>query len=127
MPMIPIAAILMTAALACYSIGVWSERLGARLRPWHLWMFWSGFVCDSAGTELMRRVAGSFVFGLHSVTGATALLLMLGHATWATAVILRGDERALVTFHRVSVIVWAIWLVPFVSGMLLGQVTGGAS
>jgi uncharacterized repeat protein (TIGR03987 family) len=118
--MVRVAAVLMTAALAFYSIGVWSERLSARLKPWHLSMFWLGFVCDSAGTDLMWRIAGRFTFGLHSVTGAAALLLMFGHAAWATVVLSRRDERAILTFHRVSVVVWTIWLVPFFSGMLLG-------
>lgn len=120
MPMIRIAAVLMTAALTFYSVGVWSERLGARLKPWHLWMFWCGFTCDTVGTDMMRRVAGGFTFGLHSITGVTALVLMLGHAAWATVVLVRRDERAILTFHRVSIVVWTIWLIPFVSGMLLG-------
>jgi uncharacterized repeat protein (TIGR03987 family) len=83
-------------------------------------MFWLGLACDSAGTDLMWRVAGRFTFGLHAVTGATALLLMFGHAAWATVVLARRNEQAILTFHRVSVIVWTIWLVPFISGMLLG-------
>jgi uncharacterized repeat protein (TIGR03987 family) len=120
MATIRIAAALMTAALTFYSIGVWSERLGGRLRSWHLWMFWLGLVCDSAGTELMWRIAGRFTLGLHAVTGVTALLLMFGHAAWATAVVAGRDERALLTFHRVSVVVWTVWLIPFISGMLLG-------
>ena len=45
---------------------------------------------------------------------------MLLHATWATLVLLRRDERAILTFHRISVVVWAIWLVPFVTGIFLG-------
>ncbi len=120
MSTVRLAAALMTAALTFYSVGVWSERLGARLKGCHLWMFWLGFACDSAGTDLMWRLAGHFTFGLHSVTGAAALLLMFGHAFWATVVLVRRNERAIVTFHRVSVVVWTIWLVPFVSGMLLG-------
>ena len=112
-------ALFMVAALAFYTAGVWSERLSARLKPWHLAMFWLGLACDSLGTDRMRQLAGSLRLSFHSVTGVTALALMLGHAAWATAVVVRGDERALRTFHRVSVVVWTVWLVPFVSGAIL--------
>ena len=54
------------------------------------------------------------------MAGAVALLLMLAHAVWATAVVLRRDERAILSFHRISVVVWTIWLVPFFSGALFG-------
>ena len=112
-------ALFMVAALAFYTAGVWSERLAARLKPWHLAMFWLGLACDSIGTDRMRQLAGSLRLSFHGVTGGTALVLMLAHAVWATAVLARGSERAIRRFHRVSVVVWAVWLVPFVSGALL--------
>jgi len=113
------AAALMVGALVFYSVGVWSERLAARLRPWHLAMFWLGCACDSTGTEVMERMAGRFRPSFHGLTGAAALALMLAHAIWATVVLLRRSERAILTFHRISVVVWTVWLVPFVSGALL--------
>jgi len=118
--MVRAAILLMTAALTSYSVGVWSERLSARLKPWHLAFFWLGFVCDTFGTDLMWRLAGGFRPTFHGITGATALILMLLHASWATLVLLRRDERAILTFHRISIVVWAIWLIPFVTGFLLG-------
>jgi len=30
-------------------------------------------------------------------------------------------ERPIRTFHRVSITVWAIWLIPFVTGLILGH------
>jgi len=123
-PMVRAAVSLMVAALTFYSIGVWSERWTARLAPWHVVMFWLGFVCDTVGTDLMRRLAGGFQFNLHSLTGALALGLMLGHAVWASAVLTRHDERAKATFHRVSVAVWCVWLVPFITGMIIGRHLG---
>lgn len=119
-PAVRTGALFMLAALAFYSTGVWSERLAAHLRPWHLAMFWLGLVCDSIGTDRMRRMAGGLRLSFHGVTGALALLLMLGHALWATVVLLRRDERAVLTFHRISAVVWTVWLVPFVSGALFG-------
>jgi uncharacterized repeat protein (TIGR03987 family) len=119
-PEVRTAALLMVGALGFYSTGVWGERLAARLKPWHLVLFWLGFACDSAGTDRMRRMVGGLRMSFHGVTGAVALLLMLAHALWATAVVLRRDERALLTFHRLSVVVWTVWLVPFLSGALFG-------
>jgi uncharacterized repeat protein (TIGR03987 family) len=118
--MVRLALVLMLAALAFYSIGVWSERIAGRLRPWHTAMFWIGFLCDSSGTEVMRQIAGRFELSFHMATGITALLLMLGHAAWATLVLRRHDERAIGAFHRISVVVWAVWLIPFVTGLYLG-------
>jgi uncharacterized repeat protein (TIGR03987 family) len=114
------AALFMVGALAFYSTGVWSERLAARLRPWHLAMFWLGFACDTIGTEQMRRIVGGLRLNFHGATGAAALGLMLAHALWATSVLLRRNERAIRNFHRISVVVWTAWLVPFLSGALLG-------
>lgn len=116
-PMVRLALVLMLAALTFYSIGVWSERFAGYLRPWHTVMFWIGFVCDTSGTEVMRRMAGGFELSFHMATGITALLLMLAHAAWATIVLARRDERSIRTFHRISVVVWAIWLIPFVTGL----------
>jgi uncharacterized repeat protein (TIGR03987 family) len=111
----------MIGALTCYSVGVWGEVLGKRLRPWHAAFFWAGFVLDTAGTEMMRRIAGGLRWNLHTATGMAALTLMLAHAIWATIVLLRRDERAFRTFHRISLTVWFIWLIPFVSGIFMGR------
>jgi uncharacterized repeat protein (TIGR03987 family) len=68
----------------------------------------------------MRRIVGGLQFNAHGVTGAAALLLMFAHAVWATVVLVRADQRAIAAFHRVSVFVWAVWLIPFVSGVAMG-------
>jgi uncharacterized repeat protein (TIGR03987 family) len=122
--MVRAAMLLMTGALTFYSVGVWSERLAARLKPWHVGLFWLGFLSDTAGTDVMRRLVGGFQLSLHTATGAVALLLMLAHAAWATGVLLHRNERAILTFHRVSILVWTVWLLPFVTGMVLGLSRG---
>jgi uncharacterized repeat protein (TIGR03987 family) len=72
----------------------------------------------------MRRLAGGFQWNLHTATGAAALLLMFGHALLATAVLLRRDEHAVHTFYRISLTVWLIWLIPFITGLILGRRRG---
>ena len=113
------AAVIITLALVFYTIGVWSERLQGRLRPWHLAFFWAGLVCDTWGTGLMLEFAGGLTADVHGITGVVAILLMLIHAAWATVVLVRRDERWIRDFHKLSVVVWAIWLIPYLSPMVI--------
>ena len=113
------STILISLALVFYSIGVWSERLAGRLKGWHLLFFWGGLLFDTTGTGMMMDMAGGLTFDIHGVTGVLAILLMIVHAMWASAVLVRKDERAILNFHKFSVVVWAIWLIPYFSGMFL--------
>lgn len=118
-PVMMVAAVLITLALFFYSVGVWSERFAGRLKRWHLYFFWSGLAFDTAGTGIMLEVAGGLGFDLHGVTGVLAIFLMIIHAIWATTVLIRRDEEAILNFHRFSVGVWTIWLVPYLSGFFI--------
>lgn len=111
-----LSVVLITLALVFYSIGVWSERLAGRLKAWHLVFFWAGLVCDASGTGIMMEMSGYDIFSVHGLTGVVAIGLMLLHAVWATVVLVRKNERAIVNFHRFSVGVWLIWLVPYLNG-----------
>lgn len=122
MPLLPFAIVAMTTALVLYSVGVWSERLSRRLKPWHLFFFWGGLLFDSTGTEMMHQLAGGqFVMSLHSMTGAVALLLMAAHTIWATIVLSRNRENELRNFHRLSLLVWVLWLIPYGTGVVLNS------
>jgi len=116
-----LAMILITFALVFYSIGVWSERIAGRLKGWHLIFFWTGLVFDTLGTGMMMEMAGGITFDLHGATGVLAILLMLVHAIWASLVLRRKDERLIQNFHKFSLVVWLIWLVPYFSGFFLGM------
>jgi len=113
----PITTIIISLALVFYSIGVWSERIQGRLKPWHLAFFILGLICDTWGTGLMFEYVGGMMFDLHGITGVIAILLMAVHAVWALVVLLRKDENAIQNFHRFSVAVWVLWLVPYLSPM----------
>jgi len=112
-----IAITCMILALSLYTIGVWSERFAGRLKLWHLLFFWAGFVFDTTGTTLMGIMAGSMKFDFHGITGALAIALMLGHAIWASIALLAKQEKVLLNFHKFSLAVWVMWLIPFVSGL----------
>ncbi len=120
--MLMIAIVFIFSALLFYTIGVWSEKFQGRLKPWHAVVFWIGVVCDSIGTGAMAELAGGlFQPNLHGLTGGLALALMLAHAIWATIILRRKDEVMMVQFHKFSIIVWVIWLIPMLSGMILGS------
>lgn len=110
-------SIIITLALVFYTIGVWGERISGRLEFKHLVFFWLGLAFDTWGTGMMLELAGRPTFDLHGVTGMLAIALMLVHAIWATIVLVRKDERWLIGFHRLSVVVWSVWLVPYLSPM----------
>ena len=118
-----ISTILITLALVFYSLGVWSERIAHYIKPWHVAAFWTGFMFDVTGTWAMHLIANGplDLRAPHTLTGQIALWLMLGHALWATFVVRKGSEAARTGFHRYSIIVWLIWLVPYFGGMYIGM------
>ena len=118
-----VSAILITLALIFYSLGIWSERIARYLKPWHVAAFWLGFLFDVSGTLAMHRIAeGPFnLLEPHTFTGQIALWLMLAHATWATYVIQRGSDALRRSFHKYSLFVWLVWLIPYFGGMYLGM------
>jgi len=116
------AVIFMLLALTFYSIGVWGEKFQSTLKKWHVYVFWIGLVFDTAGTTIMSQIAqGGFKVNFHGITGLLAIILMLFHAIWATFVINKNNEKTKLNFHKFSIIVWLIWLIPFVSGAIFGM------
>lgn len=121
------AILLITLALVFYTIGVWSERVQKSLKPWHAVMFGLGLAADTTGTVLMTTIANgnraagveqSILNQVMGVTGVIAIVLMAVHLVWAIVVLVRNREAEKNSFHRFSVIVWAIWLVPYIVGAL---------
>ena len=120
--MLPYAIAAITSALIFYTVGVWSEKIQKVLKPWHLAVFWTGFVFDTIGTTLMSRIAGEvFQLNLHGITGLLAIALMLFHAVWASIVLAKNNEQARAKFHKFSLVVWIIWLIPYLTGLVMGM------
>jgi uncharacterized repeat protein (TIGR03987 family) len=122
-PILILSIILINLALMFYSLGVWAERIAKYLKIWHVAAFWIGFTFDVSATYAMSTIAaGPFhLFAPHTLTGQIALWLMLAHAIWATYVVRKGDEKTRTGFHRYSLIVWLIWLIPYFGGMFMGM------
>ncbi|MBB3045527.1 HsmA family protein [Nocardioides soli] len=122
--MLALAIVVITLALVFYTIGVWSERVQGILKPWHAAAFAAGLLCDGAGTLLMSRIADesdepTSAFNTVMIwTGGLAIALMAIHLMWAIIVLIRDRESEKASFHRFSVVVWAIWLVPYVTGAI---------
>lgn len=119
------AIITITLALIFYTIGVWAEHRSRQLKKSHLIFFWLGLCMDTTGTILMGRIAKQSMFSgklsLHGITGSLAIILMIVHAIWATIVLAKNNEASAKNFHRFSIAVWAIWLVPYILGMVIGM------
>jgi uncharacterized repeat protein (TIGR03987 family) len=118
-----ISATLITLALIFYSIGVWSERLAKYLKLRHVVAFWTGFTFDISGTYAMHLLANEpfDITKPHTLTGQIALWLMLFHAIWATVVVVKKNESLRNKFHKFSIVVWLIWLIPYFEGLYLGM------
>lgn len=123
--MLPLAIVTITLALVFYTIGVWSERARRTLLWRHIVFFALGLTADITGTLMMsaiaseRRAEGVEASGVNvfmAWSGTIAIVLMAVHLIWAIVVRIRGREQELHAFHRYSVIVWAIWLIPYVAG-----------
>ncbi|MGH4051667.1 MAG: HsmA family protein [Clostridium sp.] len=115
------AVIAITSALLFYTIAVFSERLQGTLKLWHLGVFQLGLICDMTGTLLMENISRNSVAvtstpNLHGLTGLIAIALMFIHVIWASVVLFKNNEVAKSKFHKFSIIVWIIWLIPFISG-----------
>ncbi|MGN1122912.1 MAG: HsmA family protein [Eubacterium sp.] len=118
------AIVSITLALVFYTVGVWSEHIKKKLKPVHLIMFLLGLVFDTAGTSIMTTLTGNnsaAMVNIHSITGALAIGLMVVHAAWALVVLIKKNEKAQLNFHKFSLLVWIIWLIPYLLGMIIGM------
>jgi len=122
-PLVVFSSTTITLALVFYSTGIWAERFSLYLKGWHVFAFWLGFAFDITGTMGMQRISDDpFDFtNLHTLTGQIALWLMLVHAIWATWVVRNGKDEQRRNFHRYSVVVWLVWLIPYFGGMYIGM------
>lgn len=116
------AVIIINLALLFYSIGVWAERFQARLKLWHTVFFWLGLACDTWGTGMMFDYVGGMTYDIHGYSGLLAIILMMVHAVWATYVLWKKDENLIVNFHKFSIFVWLVWLIPYFSPMILRMI-----
>ena len=69
---------------------------------------------------MMKISNRGFKFDFHDLTGLLAILLMLFHAIWATIVLVKKNEKMIINFHKFSIFVWIVWLIPYLTGLIFG-------
>ena len=120
------AVICMNLALIFYTWAVFGARRHG-LSGRHLPLFGAGLLCDYLGTRLM------LLFGLehgvvpewHIAVGLASLGGMALHFLLALAAqLVRQEDAVKVFFRRVSLYIYAGWLIAFVSGAVVGTVRG---
>lgn len=115
------ALIYFTLALIFYSVGVWAERIKKTLKPWHLIFFWLGLITDTLGTAYVKKLTGIVIYNFHTITGILGLLLMFIHTIWATYIVIKNDPKQISSFHKFSLFVWLVWLIPYITGLISGM------
>lgn len=126
--MLSLSIALITSALVLYTLGAWTEHRSGSLRWKHAALFAAGLTFDSLGTASMASIAASggmrtgggvgALMGVMAITGGLAIALMALHLAWAVVVLIRNRESEKAAFHRLSLGVWALWLVPYATGAL---------
>ncbi len=126
--MLSLSIVLITTALVFYTTGVWTEHRSGSLRWRHAALFAAGLVFDLLGTAQMAAIAasgglrtrgtGGALTGVMAITGGLALALMALHLAWAVVVLIRNRPEEKEAFHRLSLGVWTLWLLPYVTGAL---------
>jgi len=117
-----IAIFSMMAAVTAYTVAVFTERKAGIIKKNHLYIFGIGLFFDTLGTTSMSLISDSFKFDIHGITGLTALLLMMLHVVLAIYIYIAGSEKQKTGFHKYSLMIWMIWLIPFATGMILNMV-----
>lgn len=117
-PMVIAAVVGILLAAVLYTIAVFAERRAGELKARHLVLFWAGFAVDTTATTLMSIIAGGIEHDLHGFLGVGAIVVMLVHSVWATIVLVMRHERMIRQFHKLSLAVWALWMVTLVTGFV---------
>lgn len=117
----PFAAVYMFIALGLYTYAVFNGRKEG-LRGKHLIFFGLGLIMDSTGTYQMAQIAAASnnPNPLHLYTGLFGLFGMGIHfllALWAT--FSRKADKANHTFHKVSMVIYTLWVIAFLSGAIM--------
>lgn len=111
--------LLFVAALVLYSFVIWSHKFGRKLDIWMVGLFGLGVIADIGGTVLLCvSMTARWTWTLHTYSGLAALLIMALHFIWAVLAISKeGSWKTY--FDRFSVFAWCLWVIAFISGMLI--------
>lgn len=117
------AIIISVLSAAAYTLGVWTLSKNKKLKALQLLLFWLAFCGNAAGAGLLRLAVGEgsgFLFRLRSVCIIISVVILFVHAVWATALMSIPEDKSMRIFLRDSKLVWKIWLIFFLPGVILG-------
>lgn len=121
-PLLITAIIVITLALVFYSIGVIGEARRKQLLWRDILWFGLGLIADFIGTMLMRQISqnGDNILApwantLMTISGTSAIILMFVHIVFALLVMLKYTDYKS-KFHKWSIVIYAFWLVSYISG-----------
>jgi uncharacterized repeat protein (TIGR03987 family) len=113
----------MVLALAFYTYAVFNGRREG-LTTKHLVVFGIGLLCDALGTHQMSMYAKLHGKApeLHNLSGLLSLGGMAFHFLLALmASLMRRAGAVNRAFHRVSLTIYSLWLMAFISGAYFGM------
>ena len=86
---------IMTLTLLGYTLGVQFEQRVRKRQALHLVLLWAGFCMNAVGFGLLTKMIGAsegFAAGLCRFLGIVALVVLMVHAIWATAVMVLKED-----------------------------------
>ena len=119
------AMLIMTLTLLGYTLGVQYENRVETKKPLHLVLLWASFCLNAVGFGLLTRMIADsqgFVPWLCRAMGIVALVILMLHSIWGTAVLVLKEEKGARIYHRDGKLLWKIWIVPFVIEIMLALV-----
>jgi uncharacterized repeat protein (TIGR03987 family) len=104
------------AALVLYTAAIVGSKVSNTLTNIMVMMFGAGLASDILGTTMLCASSKTWSWGLHSIAGLVALLVMAVHFVWCMLA-RRGSRFTESVFIQHSSRAWLLWLFSFVSGV----------
>lgn len=119
-PIILVSVLSITTALIAYTVAVWSNWRAKVLGTVQIVLLWIGLGADSLATKIMGASVEKTTWDFHTISGYTGLGLMAILAVVGSWAKLNDREDILTSFHRYAVPVWAIWVISYATGVIIG-------
>lgn len=121
-PQLMAASAAITLALILYTLAIFASRHTGSLKAAHAILIWCGFIADAAGTVALmaaEQALGDETFARFAA-GALACAIILFHGIWATLRLVRHPKEPAPSYQQLSTLVWLLWLIPYLTGLLIG-------
>lgn len=116
-----VAIVTITLAMLIYTAAVFMNWRSGRFTKVHMILFVLGLISDVVGTTMMAAsVDFAITLSLHSVSGYTALVLMIIVNLAGGFALARSNEWLLDNFWRFSIPVWVVWMGSWITGWVVG-------